>query len=81
MNNILSSSALFKIAGGLFLTLPLGHTKMFSDVLVPQLKGLGGAPGAFASKVSWNQANGYFITTGKSSLLIFFGPVLAYLVV
>ncbi|KIM98160.1 hypothetical protein OIDMADRAFT_182499 [Oidiodendron maius Zn] len=59
----MSSSTLFKIAGGLFLALPLGHTQMYLDVLVPHLQPLGAIPGAYASKVSWTQANGYFITT------------------
>lgn len=63
----MSSSTLFKIAGGLFLAFPLGHTQMYLNVLVPHLQPLAAIPGAYASKVSWIQANGYFITTGTSN--------------
>jgi len=62
----MSSSTLFKLAGGIFLLIPLGHTQMYLDVLVPGFKSLGASPSAYASKVSWNQANGYFITSGTS---------------
>lgn len=61
----MSSATLFKIAAGIMAALPLGHTQMYFDTLAPHLQPLGGAPGAYASKVSWTQANGYFITTGK----------------
>jgi ethanolamine transporter EutH len=67
----MSSSALFRIAGGIFLLIPVGHTKMFLDVIAPGLEALGASPSAYASKVSWNQANGYFITSGISDFLRF----------
>jgi hypothetical protein len=60
----MSSSTLFKIAGGIFAILPLGHTIFYRDIIVPNLNPSGASEGAYASKVSWNQANGYFITTG-----------------
>jgi hypothetical protein len=66
-NTAMSSSTLFKIAGGILLALPLGHTKMYLDVIAPGLGALGASGGAYASKVSWNQANGYFITSGISA--------------
>ena len=58
---------LFKIAGSIFALLPVGHTKMAMDVLYPGLRALGDTPAAYSSKVSWTQANGYFITAGKST--------------
>jgi hypothetical protein len=60
----MSSSLLFNIAGGIFLVIPLGHAMMYLEVLAPGLKSLGASPSAYASKVSWIQANGYFITSG-----------------
>jgi hypothetical protein len=60
----MSASTLFKIAGGIFLILPVGHTQMYLEVNAPGLKSLGASPAAYASKVSWTQANGYFITAG-----------------
>jgi hypothetical protein len=60
----MSAPLLFKIAGGLFCLIPIGHTQMANDVIWPGLKTLGGAPAAYSSKVSWTQANGYFITSG-----------------
>jgi len=62
----MSSSTLFKLAGGIFLLIPVGHTQMYLEILAPGLKSLGVSPSAYASKVSWNQANGYFITSGTS---------------
>ncbi len=44
--------------------MPIGHTQMAMDVVWPGLKALGGGPAAYSSKVSWTQANGYFITSG-----------------
>ena len=70
----MSSSTLFKIAGGIFAILPLGHTTFYRDLIVPGLKPSGASPGAYASKVSWNQANGYFITTGIAPQSISFSP-------
>lgn len=35
---------------------------MARDVLFPGLRVLGGSQAAYSSKVSWTQANGYFIT-------------------
>lgn len=67
----MSSSTLFKTAAGVFLALPIGHTKMYYDVLAPHLQPLGGITGAYSSKVSWTQANGYFITSG---IYILFPP-------
>jgi len=64
----MSSRVLFNIAGGIFLLLPAGHTQMYLAVLAPGLNALGASPAAYASKISWNQANGYFIT---SALLCF----------
>jgi hypothetical protein len=60
----MSSPTLFKTAAGLLIALPLGHTKMYFDVISPHLQPLGGSVGAFSSKVSWTQANGYFIISG-----------------
>jgi len=60
----MSSSNLFNIAGSIFAVLPVGHTIFYRDVIVPSLKPSSASDGAYASKVSWNQANGYFITTG-----------------
>jgi hypothetical protein len=60
----MSSSNLFNIAGSIFAVLPVGHTIFYRDIIVPGLKPSGASEGAYASKVSWNQANGYFITTG-----------------
>lgn len=62
-----SSATLFKVAGVIFLGLPIGHTQMYNDVLGPGLGPLGDTVAAYASKVSWNQANGYFLATGKST--------------
>ena len=53
----MSSSTLFKIAGGIFLLIPLGHTQMYLEVLAPGLKSLGASPAAYASNVSWSSAN------------------------
>src|SRR3954469_19736411 len=69
----MSSSSLLTLAGTIFLLIPLGHTKMYFDVLHPGLRALGAAPAAYASKVSWNQANGYFVASGMSSSSDFLG--------
>ncbi|PSS08967.1 hypothetical protein M430DRAFT_37111 [Amorphotheca resinae ATCC 22711] len=64
----MSSSTLFNTAGAIFLLIPIGHIQMYFDVLSPGLQTLSDSPAAYASKVSWNQANGYFLT---SALLCF----------
>jgi hypothetical protein len=61
----MSAPLLFKIAGGIFCLIPVGHTQMANDIVWPGLKTLGAAPAAYSSKVSWTQANGYFITSGN----------------
>jgi hypothetical protein len=61
----MSSRLLFNIAGGIFLLIPAGHTQMYLEVLAPGLNAPGASPAVYASKVSWNQANGYFITSGN----------------
>jgi hypothetical protein len=63
----MSSSTLLKIAAGILLITPIGHTRMYFDEMSRDLGTLGPSLGAFASKVSWHQANGYFITTGITS--------------
>lgn len=68
-------SALFKIAGIIFLGIPVGHTQMYNDTLAPGLVPLGNALAAYAAKVSWNQANGYFLTTGKTTLSLLLIPL------
>ena len=60
----MSAPLLFQIAGGVFCLLPIGHTQMANDVVWPGLKALGGTKAAYSSKVSWTQANGYFIISG-----------------
>jgi hypothetical protein len=66
----MSASNLFNIAGSIFAVLPVGHTIFYRDIIVPSLKPSGASEGAYASKVSWNQANGYFITTGINSFFL-----------
>ncbi|KAG9244440.1 hypothetical protein BJ878DRAFT_542281 [Calycina marina] len=58
----MSSSLLFNITGVIFAVLPIPHTQMFMAVLKPGLRGANG-PSSMAAAISWNQANGYFITT------------------
>ena len=40
---------------------------MLNEVLLPGLRPLGDTVPATAAKISWNQANGYFLTTGASA--------------
>ena len=60
----MSAPLLFTIAGVTFVLLPIGHTHMANAIVFPGLQTLGGATAAYSSKVSWTQANGYFITSG-----------------
>jgi hypothetical protein len=72
----MSSSTLFNTAGAIFLLIPIGHIQMYFDVLSPGLQTLSDSPAAYASKVSWNQANGYFLTSGTYLSLSFYSPLL-----
>lgn len=72
----MSASTLFKIAGGIFIIIPVGHVQMYLEVNAPGLKSLGASPAAYASKVSWNQANGYFITVGNYAMIEPWGKTL-----
>jgi len=61
----MSSSTLFRIAGGILLIMPIGHVRMAYDTINPGLQSLGDSNGAFSSKTAWASLNGYFIATGK----------------